>query len=90
MPPNAFTRSVGMRLIVVATAHLKARDLEQTLALGHRALDILRYVDSRRARDYVRRLATSLTPHRTLRAVDAFLARLRQEFAPAGLPALLP
>ncbi|WP_189220782.1 MULTISPECIES: sporulation protein [Streptomyces] len=87
MAPNAFTRSVGLRLTVVATVHLKAGDLEQSLALGHRALDILRYVDSNRARDYVRRLAVGLTSHRTLRAVDAFLARLRQEFAPAGHPA---
>ncbi len=90
MAPNAFTRSVGMRLTVVATAHLKSGDLEQSLALGHRALDILRYVDSGRARDYVRRLAKGLVPHRGLHAVDAFLARLRQEFAPAAHPAPVP
>lgn len=84
MAPNAFTRSVGMRLAVVATAHLKAGDLEQSLALGHRSVDILRRVDSRRARDYVLRLVSGLTPHRDLRRVGAFLTRVRQELnAPA-------
>ncbi|MFJ6657630.1 sporulation protein [Streptomyces sp. NPDC091377] len=90
MAPNAFTRSVGLRLTVVATAHLQARDLEQSLAAGHRALDILRDVDSRRARDYVRRLSTGLAPHRALGAVDGFLARLQQEFAPAARTAPVP
>ncbi|MEU9598586.1 sporulation protein [Streptomyces sp. NPDC048109] len=79
MAPNAFTRSVGMRLAVVATAHLKAGDLEQSLAVGHRSVDILRQVDSRRARDYVLRLVHGLTPHRGLRAVDTFLSRVRHE-----------
>jgi hypothetical protein len=79
MAPNAFTRSVGMRLAVVATAHLQAGDLEQSLALGHRSVDNLQQVDSRRAWSYVHRLVTSLTPHRGLRPVDAFLTRVRQE-----------
>ncbi|MFJ6071709.1 sporulation protein [Streptomyces sp. NPDC093065] len=79
MAPNAFTRSVGMRLAVVATAHLNAGDLEHSLAVGHRSVDILRQVDSRRARDYVLRLVHTLTPHRDLRAVGAFLTRVRQE-----------
>ncbi|MFF1482587.1 sporulation protein [Streptomyces sp. NPDC058301] len=84
MAPNAFTRSVGMRLAVVATAHLKAGDLEQSLALGHRSVDILQQVNSRRARDYVLRLVSGLTPHRDLRPVGAFLTRVRQELsAPA-------
>ncbi|NUS23322.1 MAG: sporulation protein [Streptomyces sp.] len=84
MAPNAFTRSVGMRLAVVATAHLKAGDLEQSLALGHRSVDVLQRVDSHRARDYVQRLVFGLTPHRDLRPVDAFLTRVRHELsAPA-------
>ncbi|MER5530730.1 sporulation protein [Streptomyces sp. NPDC002677] len=79
MAPNAFTRSVGMRLAVVATAHLTAGDLEQSLVFGHRSVDILQQVDSRRAHGYVHRLVTGLTPHRDLRLVDAFLTRVRQE-----------
>lgn len=35
MPTGAFTRSVGMRLAIVATAHLQARDLDQGLDLGN-------------------------------------------------------
>ncbi|WP_405742013.1 sporulation protein [Streptomyces sp. NBC_00028] len=82
MAPNAFTRSVGMRLAVVATAHLKTGDLEQSLALGHRSVDVLRQVDSHRARDYVLRLVRGLTPHRDLRPVESFLTRIRHELSP--------
>ncbi|MFG2354345.1 sporulation protein [Streptomyces sp. NPDC048521] len=84
--PNAFTRSVGMRLAVVATAHLAAGDLEQSLALGHRSVDILQQVDSSRARDYVHRLVTALVPHQDLRPVQAFLTRVRRAPGPAGQP----
>ncbi|CAM5695821.1 Sporulation protein OS=Streptomyces canus OX=58343 GN=AQI96_40890 PE=4 SV=1 [Streptomyces canus] len=85
MAPNAFTRSVGMRLAVIATAHLKAGDVEQSLSLGHRSVDILQRVDSLRAREYVLRFVSALTPHRDLRPVGAFLTRVRQELsAPAS------
>lgn len=49
MAPGVFTRSVGMRLAIVATAHLQARDLEHGLELGHRSVGILAHVTSARA-----------------------------------------
>ncbi|WP_223184631.1 sporulation protein [Streptomyces sp. CBMA152] len=79
MAPDDFTRSVGMRLSVVATAHLQNGELDEALALGHRSVDILRRVDSNRARGYVRGLTVALEPHRNTRPVRVFLTRARRE-----------
>ncbi|WDN56960.1 sporulation protein [Streptomyces clavuligerus] len=79
MPPGVFTRSVGMRLAIVATAHLQARDLDQGLDLGHRSVDILARVQSSRARDYVREFITALGPWRREPTVRDFLHRTRNE-----------
>lgn len=64
MPSGVFTRSVGMRLAIVGTAHLQARDLDQGLDLGNRSVDILARVQSSRAKDYVREFNTALAPWR--------------------------
>ncbi len=77
MAPTEFTRSVGMRLAVVATAHLQRAEVDESLALGHRSVDILRNVESRRARGYVKDLAVALGPYSNTRPVRAFLARVR-------------
>ncbi|MEV2193639.1 hypothetical protein AB0I02_22015 [Streptomyces phaeochromogenes] len=65
MPSGAFTRSVGMRLTIVATAHLQTRDLDHRLELGHRSVDILARVQSARAKNYVREFNTALAPPAT-------------------------
>ncbi|MER7049276.1 hypothetical protein ABT391_31035 [Streptomyces jumonjinensis] len=54
MPPGVFTRSVGMRLAIVGTAHLQARDLDHGLEFGNRSVDILARVQSTRTKDHVR------------------------------------
>ncbi|MDX2760421.1 hypothetical protein [Streptomyces europaeiscabiei] len=79
MAPEVFTRSVGMRLAIVATAHLQARDLEHGLELGHRSVGILAHVTSARAFGYVREFSTALTPWRREPAVRDFLHRTRTE-----------
>ncbi|MFD5234633.1 hypothetical protein ACFWJ5_40295 [Streptomyces qaidamensis] len=43
-----------MRLAIVGTALLQARDLDHGLELGNRSVDILARVQSSRAKDYVR------------------------------------
>ncbi|MFF3068818.1 hypothetical protein [Kitasatospora sp. NPDC057936] len=53
MPTGVLTRSVGMRLAIVGTAHLQAKDLDQCLELGNQAVDILARVQSSRAKDDV-------------------------------------
>ncbi len=62
MALGAFTRSVGVRLAIVATAHLQARDLDHGLELGNRSVDILTRVQSSRAMDYVAEFNTALAP----------------------------
>ncbi|MEU4493046.1 sporulation protein [Streptomyces sp. NPDC023998] len=79
MPPGVFTRSVGMRLAIVGTAHLQARDLDHGLELGHRSVDILARVRSSRALDYVREFNAALAPWRREPAVREFQHRCRKE-----------
>ncbi|WP_274558964.1 sporulation protein [Streptomyces spiramyceticus] len=83
MPPGVFTRSVGMRLAIVGTAHLQARDLDHGLELGNRSIDILTRVQSSRALDYVREFNTALAPWRREPTVREFLHRTRKELGVA-------
>ncbi|WP_406269542.1 sporulation protein [Streptomyces sp. NBC_00191] len=84
MPPGVFTRSVGMRLAIVATAHLQARDLDHGLELGHRSVDILARVQSSRAKDYVSEFNAALAPWRREPAVREFIHRTRKELGVAA------
>ncbi|MCM2428859.1 sporulation protein [Streptomyces sp. RKAG337] len=84
MPTGVFTRSVGMRLAIVGTAHLQARDLDHGLDLGNRSVDILARVQSARALDYVREFTTALTPWRREPAVREFLHRTRKDLGIAA------
>ena len=79
MQPGVFTRSVGMRLAIVGTAHLQARDLDRGLELGNQSVDILARVQSSRALDYVREFNTALAPWRREARVRDFLHRTRKE-----------
>ncbi|MFI9076045.1 sporulation protein [Streptomyces sioyaensis] len=84
MPSGVFTRSVGMRLAIVGTAHLQARDLDHGLQLGHRSVDILAHVQSSRAKDYVREFNAALAPWRREPAVREFLHRTRTQLGIAA------
>ncbi|UQI45416.1 sporulation protein [Streptomyces sp. HU2014] len=84
MQPGVFTRSVGMRLAIVGTAHLQARDLDHGLELGNRSVDILARVKSTRALDYVREFNTALAPWRREPAVRDFIHRTRTELGIAA------
>ncbi|MEU6973593.1 sporulation protein [Kitasatospora aureofaciens] len=84
MQPGVFTRSVGMRLAIVGTAHLQADDLDQGLALGNQAVDILARVQSSRALDYVREFNAALGPWRREPAVRDFVHRIRSELGVAA------
>ncbi|WP_280670510.1 MULTISPECIES: sporulation protein [unclassified Kitasatospora] len=84
MAPGVFTRSVGMRLAIVGTAHLQDRDLDHGLQLGHQAVDILSRVQSSRALDYVREFTTALTPWRREARVADFVQRTRTELGVAA------
>ncbi|MCX4826709.1 sporulation protein [Streptomyces sp. NBC_01142] len=84
MPTGVFTRSVGMRLAIVGTAHLQARDLDRGLELGNRSVDILARVQSSRAKDYVREFNAALAPWRREPAVREFVHRTRKELGVAA------
>jgi hypothetical protein len=83
MPTWVFTRSVGMRLAIVGTVHLQARDLDHGLELGNRSVDLAR-VQSARAKDYVREFNTVLAPWRRESAVREFIHRPRKELGAAA------
>ncbi|GAA3002786.1 MFS transporter [Kitasatospora albolonga] len=84
IPTGAFTRSVGLRLTVVATAHLQSRELERGLTVGHQALDVLAGVRSARAVDYVRDFGAALGPWRREPGVGEFIERARASFGAAA------
>jgi hypothetical protein len=84
MPAGVFTRSVGMRLAIVGTAHLQTRDLDHGLELGNRSVHILARVQSSRAKDYVREFNTALAPWRRELAVREFIQRTRKELGVAA------
>lgn len=81
MPAGRFTRAVGIRLAVLATSHLQARDLTQGLQLGSQALQVLRKVHSSRAHGYVRDITTALGPWRTEPQVADFTDQARTALA---------
>ncbi|MER6520203.1 sporulation protein [Streptomyces sp. NPDC001553] len=81
MPPGVYTRAVGIRLAVVGTAHLQANDLEQGLATGTQALEILGQVRSARAQDYVRKFTDSLNPWRNEAQVIDFVRQSHRAHA---------
>ncbi|MGW2371729.1 sporulation protein [Kitasatospora sp. NPDC001683] len=75
MPEGVFSRAVGIRQTVIATAHLQQRNLEPGLEAGERALTILSSVHSTRSRGYLRTLTTALDAWRTESEVADFLHR---------------
>ncbi|MGY4907259.1 sporulation protein [Streptomyces sp. 900116325] len=84
MLSGVFTRSVGMRLAIVGTAHLQAKDLDRGLEVGNRSVDILARVQSSRAKDYVSELNAALAPWRRELTVRDFIHRSRKELGIAA------
>ncbi|MFB7273252.1 sporulation protein [Streptomyces sp. NPDC056244] len=84
MSPDRFTRSVGLRLTAAAIAHLQTRNLDQGLAAGHQAIDLLARVQSARARDYIRSVTTALAPWQKETRTADFIHRARTELTPTG------
>ncbi|HEY8984100.1 MAG TPA: hypothetical protein VIU15_31520 [Streptomyces sp.] len=64
MPAGAFTRSVGLRMTVLATTHVQNGDLDEALAYGRRAVTILHRVRSARAHEYVTDVVRAMAPWR--------------------------
>ncbi|MFE1556136.1 sporulation protein [Streptomyces sp. NPDC058734] len=62
MPVGVYTRAVGIRQAVLASAYIQAGELDHGLDLGVQAVEILARVRSTRAHAYVREVAESLRP----------------------------
>lgn len=75
MPAGVYTRAVGIRHTVIATAHLQRHDLEPGLDAGEQALTILGGVHSTRGRNYLRTLTSALDPWHAEPDVADFLHR---------------
>ncbi|WP_241843358.1 MULTISPECIES: sporulation associated protein [Streptomyces] len=72
------TRAVGLRMAVAATAACQARDLDQALDHGARAMTLLQRVESTRAHTYLEDVATALEPWASEPRANAFLQRLKE------------
>lgn len=83
MPANTSTRCVGIRHAVVGTAYLQRGDLDSGLHLGLQAVELLKRVESTRARDYVRGVTSALEPWKGEARVQQFLRHTRSQLAMA-------
>ncbi|MFJ8442812.1 tetratricopeptide repeat protein [Kitasatospora griseola] len=75
MPADAFTRAVGIRHTIIATAHLQRHDLEPGLAAGEQAVAILSDLRSVRSLTYLHALTDALAPVSSKPQVADFLHR---------------
>ncbi|MFJ4894988.1 hypothetical protein ACIP5U_34100 [Streptomyces sp. NPDC088788] len=64
MSPSDFTRSVGLRMTVLATTRLQKGALDQALDHGQRAISVLSRVQSAPADDYVSDVVRVMVPWR--------------------------
>lgn len=78
MSEDHHPRAVGLRLAVVATAACHLRDLDQTLATGHQALELLGKVNSARGRSYLRAIVDAMTPWQGDTRVQEFTEHVEQ------------
>ncbi|MFB8243363.1 sporulation protein [Kitasatospora purpeofusca] len=82
MPLDRYTRAVGIRRAVLGSTHAIDRNLEQAVADGYRALDILSGVRSPRAHSYLHNLLDMLGPWSGDPRVREFAHRVRSDLPP--------
>ncbi|MFI9630062.1 hypothetical protein [Streptomyces sp. NPDC052042] len=84
MPTDRYTRAVGIRLAVEASAYLQKHDLDKGLATARRSVELLSQVRSARAHSYVHDLTATLAPQRGDKRVAAFVAHTRRHLPAAS------
>ncbi|MFE0777804.1 sporulation protein [Streptomyces sp. NPDC058861] len=77
MPAARFTRATGIRLAVLASSHLQNGDLDHGLQAAAQATDILRSVQSTRARSYLHAITGDLAPWAADSRAKEFIHRPR-------------
>ncbi|MDI3404959.1 sporulation protein [Streptomyces cavernicola] len=78
MPGDAFARSRGIRLSMLASAHAQRGDLDQSLRLGRESLGLFTRLQSARGVDYLRLYSRSLQRWQREPAVVAYLGDVRK------------
>ncbi|MGW1562806.1 sporulation protein [Streptomyces sp. NPDC002144] len=81
MSARHYTRSVGLRMTVLAITHLQQGDLDQALAQGQRAVTILSHVRSARAIDYLTGVVRAMAPWRRDPRVTSLSQQAHQAIA---------
>lgn len=76
LPANRFTRCHGMLLAIVGTTYAQRGELDAALHAGRQSLDVLKTVDSERAKEHLRTLGTHLARWRTAPEARRFLTDL--------------
>ncbi|MFJ4776891.1 sporulation protein [Streptomyces sp. NPDC088762] len=77
MPGDAFARSRGIRLSVLATAHAQQGELEAALSLGRESLQLFSRLQTVRGIDYLRIFTNALHPWRHEPRVTEYLRDVR-------------
>lgn len=77
MPGDAFARSRGIRLSVLASAYAQQGELEHSLKLGRASLHLFSRLQTVRGIDYIKIFTTSLRPWQREPAVVGYLREVR-------------
>lgn len=78
MPGEAFARSRGIRLSVLATAHAQRGDLDAGLQLGQQSLQLFTRLRTVRGLDYLHIFTDALHPWRREPAVGAYVKQVKR------------
>ncbi|MFF4410717.1 sporulation protein [Streptomyces sp. NPDC001404] len=77
MPGDAFARSRGIRLSVLATAYAQQGNLDAALSLGQESLQIFSRLQTARGLDYIKIFTSALRPWRREHSVLTYMSQVR-------------
>ncbi|MFI2077560.1 hypothetical protein [Streptomyces triculaminicus] len=77
MPGDAFARSRGIRLSVLATAYAQQGNLDAALPLGQESLQVLSRLQTARGLDYIKIFTSALRPWRREHSVLTYMSQVR-------------
>ncbi|WBO68975.1 sporulation protein [Streptomyces camelliae] len=77
MPGDAFARSRGIRLSVLATVHAQQGNLDAALPLGQESLQLFSRLQTARGLDYIKIFTSALHPWRRERSVMTYMSQVK-------------
>lgn len=84
MPTDRYARSYGLRLAVLASAHVQRGDLDASLPVARDSIGVLSRVRSSRAIGYLHDLARDLSPYKDQTEVRTVLERVPKQSRPSS------